>query len=170
MSQWSRDLTTVSWQVHRICGFSISSSSGSRSDILVDTLAVLRSLYGRWWWLFVVEDPDDDVALDIGGAHDDATLDDDGDGAFAWWRSPWWWWSLFGPVDAYGDDNYDIWRMMDHDDDVRWWLVMAAMMYDGWWIMMMVMIVSRMIAWWCLWSYDMCGAYVPCSWWFLLGW
>jgi hypothetical protein len=40
----SRDLTIVSWQVDRICGFNISSNSGSSSDIHVDTLAVLRSL------------------------------------------------------------------------------------------------------------------------------
>ena len=74
----SWDLTTISWEVHRICGFNISSSSGSSSDILVDTLAELRSLYGWWWWLFTIEDPDDDVALDAGGAHDDATFCDDG--------------------------------------------------------------------------------------------
>ena len=45
----SRDLTTVSWQVHKICGFSISFSafSDSRSslDILVDTLVVLHFVY-----------------------------------------------------------------------------------------------------------------------------
>ena len=46
------------------------------------------------------------------------------------------------------------------------------MISDGWWLwcMMMVMIVTQMITWWYPWSYDMCGAYVPWSWWFLSGW
>ena len=106
----------------RICGFSISSSSESSSDILVWYFGSTTFLYGWWWWLFVVEDPNDDVVFDASGAHDDR----------------WLWWSLFGPVDAYGDDSYDIWRMMVHDDDVQWWLMMTTMMYDGWCIMMMM--------------------------------
>ena len=53
--------------------------------------------------------------------------------------------SLFGPVDAYDDDSYGIWRMMVHDDDVRWWLMMTTMMvhdddsYDVWPMIMMMM-------------------------------
>ena len=64
----SRDLTTVRWQVHRICGFNISSSSESSSNIPGDTLAVLCSLDGD-----DDEDPDD-VLDDVSGAHDDDVM------------------------------------------------------------------------------------------------
>ena len=101
-------LTTVSWQVHRIYGFSISSSSESNSDISDDTLAVLRSL----------DDDDDedpnDVLDDVSGNDVTPVMmmvhDDD------------WWWQL--------------WCMTN--DGSWWWFTMAAMMYDGWWIMTMM--------------------------------
>ena len=57
----------------------------------------------------------------------------------------------------------------DHDDDVRWlWWWCAVMISDRWWLwcmMMLDMIVTQMITWWYPWSYDMCEAYIPWSWW-----
>ena len=68
--EWvSQDLKTVSWQVHKICGFSISSSSESNSDIVADTLIVLHSCID-----------DDDVSRD-----DMIPVDD-----WSWW-STWCW-------------------------------------------------------------------------------
>ena len=86
----SRDLTTVSWQVHRIYGFSISSSSESSLDIPGDTLAVLRSLDDD------DEDPDD-VLDDVSGVHDDDVR----------------WWLMMTTM------MYDGWwfMMMMYDDD-----------------------------------------------------
>ena len=42
-----------------ICGFSISSSYGSSSDILADTLAVLHSCIDDDDDLLTIDDPDD---------------------------------------------------------------------------------------------------------------
>ena len=99
-----------------------------------------------------------------------------------------WWWQLWHMIDdgswwrctmMIDDDNYDVWRMMVHDDDWWWqlwcmtddgsWWWCTMMISDGWWLwcmIMMVMIVTQMITWWYPWSYDMCGAYIPWSWWF----
>ena len=93
--------------------------------------------------------------------------------AYDWWwfmmtmHNDGWWWKLWWFMMTMHDDDWwwKLWWFMmsidDHNYDVRWswWctMMMAAMMYNRWWIMMMmVMVVTRMIAWRCLWRYDMC--------------